>query len=285
MSDAVENFEQPTPDHVAGAEAVASSQLIVNLEGFEGPLDLLLALARDQKVDLTKISVLALAEQYLTYILEARRLRLEIAADYLVMAAWLAYLKSRLLLPVEEKDGEEPTAAEMALALQFQLQRLEGMRKAAEDLFARPLLGRDVFKRGEPEGIRVVTNPTWEASLFEMLDAYGAIQRRGKVETLTIQQFELFSMDDALGRLRAVLGKMPDWSTLESFLPEDFRTGLPKRSAIAATFAASLELVRDGHAEIRQDSRFGPIYFRSRPDMARDAVTDQQKDTIRDDQS
>ncbi|MEK9707916.1 MAG: ScpA family protein, partial [Alphaproteobacteria bacterium] len=210
---------------------------------------------------------------------------LEIAADYLVMAAWLAYLKSRLLLPVEEKEGEEPTAAEMALSLQFQLQRLEGMRKAAEDLFARPLLGRDVFKRGEPEGIRVVTNSTWEASLFEMLDAYGAIQRRGKVETLTIQQFELFSMDDALGRLRAVLGKMPDWSTLESFLPEDFRAGLPKRSAIAATFAASLELVRDGHAEIRQDSRFGPIYFRSRPDMARDAVTDQQKDTIRDDQS
>lgn len=285
MSDAVENFEQPTPDHMAGGEAVASSQLIVNLEGFEGPLDLLLSLARDQKVDLTKISVLALAEQYLTYIQESRRLRLEIAADYLVMAAWLAYLKSRLLLPVEEKEGEEPTAAEMALALQFQLQRLEGMRKAAEDLFARPLLGRDVFKRGEPEGIRVVTNPTWEASLFEMLDAYGAIQRRGKVETLTIQQFELFSMDDALGRLRAVLGKMPDWSTLESFLPEDLRTGLPKRSAIAATFAASLELVRDGHVEIRQDSRFGPIYFRSRPDMARDAVTDQQEDSIRDDQS
>ncbi len=269
MSDAVENFEQPVPDHAA-ASAGGTAELIVNLEGFEGPLDLLLALARDQKVDLTKISVLALAEQYLEFIHQAREMRLEIAADYLVMAAWLAYLKSRLLLPVEE-EGEEPTAAEMAAALQFQLQRLEAMRDAAEKLFALPRLGQQVFARGAPEGIRVITNPIYDASLFEMLDAYGAIQRRGKAETLTIEQFELFSMDDALGRLRSVLGKMPEWSTLESFLPEDLRSGLPKRSAIAATFAASLELVRDGHAEIRQDSRFGPIYFRSRPEEAEQA--------------
>lgn len=267
MSDTHENFEQPVPDHQAGqgADGAGGHDLVVNLEGFEGPLDLLLSLARDQKVDLTKISVLALAEQYLEFIHTARQLRLEIAADYLVMAAWLAYLKSRLLLPVEA-DEEEPSAAEMAAALQYQLQRIEAMRSAAETLFARPLLGRDVFARGAPEGIRVITHPVYEASLFEMLAAYGAITRRGKAETLTIEQFELFSMDEALGRLRGVLGSAPEWATLMSFLPEDLREGLPKRSAIAATFAASLELVRDGHAQIRQDSRFGPIFFRRRPD-------------------
>lgn len=268
MSETAENFEHPVPDYQTGTEGpgAVGNGLVVNLEGFEGPIDLLLSLARDQKVDLTKISVLALAEQYLQYIQEAKRLRLEIAADYLVMAAWLAYLKSRLLLPVEETEGEEPTAAEMAAALQFQLQRLEAMRKAAETLFARPLLGRDVFPRGAPEGIRVVTQSVYDASLFEMLEAYGSLQRRGKAETLTIEQFELFSVDDALGRLRSVLGKSPDWATLSSFLPDDLLEGLPTRAAIAATFVASLELVRDGHAEIRQDQRFGPIYFRSRPE-------------------
>lgn len=264
MSEASENFEQPVPDHL-GEQKPMNGALIVNLEGFEGPLDLLLALARDQKVDLTRISVLALAEQYLEFIQTAQKLRLEIAADYLVMAAWLAYLKSRLLLPVENNE-EEPTAAEMAAALQYQLQRIEAMRTAAETLFGRPLLGRDVFDRGAPEGIRVITHPVYDASLFEMLDAYGAITRRGKAETLTIEQFELFSMDAALGRLRGVLGSAPEWATLSSFLPEGLREGLPKRSAIAATFAASLELVRDGHAQIRQNSRFGPIYFRRHPD-------------------
>jgi segregation and condensation protein A len=269
MSETSENFEQPIPDHQA-AQAVhddgaSDYALVVNLEGFEGPLDLLLSLARDQKVDLTKISVLALAEQYLEFVHSARKLRLEIAADYLVMAAWLAYLKSKLLLPTEV-DENEPTAAEMIAALQYQLQRIETMRTAAQTLFARPLLGRDVFDRGAPEGIRIVTHPVYEASLFEMLDAYGAITRRGKAETLTIHQFELFSMDDALGRLRGVLGITPEWATLLSFLPEGLHEGLPKQAAIAATFAASLELVRDGHAQIRQDGRFGPIYFRRRPD-------------------
>ncbi|MDE0779861.1 MAG: ScpA family protein [Alphaproteobacteria bacterium] len=269
MNETTEDFEQALPDHQLGENAGSDAgELVLNLEGFEGPIDLLLALARDQKVDLTKISVLALAEQYLEFIHQAKKLRLEIAADYLVMAAWLAYLKSRLLLPVEETDGEEPTAAEMANALQFQLQRLEGMRKAAATLFARPLLGRDVFQRGTPEGIRVITNSVYQASLFEMLEAYGAIQRRGKVETLTIEQFELFSVDDALKRLREVMGSSPDWATLSSFLPDDLLAGLPTRAAIAATFVASLELVRDGHAEIRQDRRFGPIYFRGRNEDA-----------------
>src|SRR3546814_2276753 len=156
----------------------------------------------------------------------------------------------------------------MALALQFQIQRLEAMRKAAEQLFALPLLGRDVFARGAPEGVRVETTSVWEASLFEMLKAYGAIQRRGKVQTLTISQLELFSMDMALGRLRSALGNTPDWTRLSTFLPEGLQDPLTRRSALAATFAASLELVRDGHAQIRQDSRFGPIFFRKRPDDA-----------------
>ncbi len=284
MSETTESFEQPVPDHLAAqGEAGSSHALVVNLEGFEGPLDLLLALARDQKLDLTKISVLALAEQYLDFIQTARKLELEIAADCLVMAAWLAYLKSRLLLPVEENE-EEPTAAEMAAALQYQLQRIEAMRTAAEALFARPLLGRDVFDRGAPEGIRVITHPVYDASLFEMLDAYGAITRRGKAETLTIEQFELFSMDDALGRLRGVLGSAPEWATLSSFLPEGLREGLPKRSAIAATFAASLELVRDGHAQIRQDSKFGPIFFRRRPGAELPTPANEGGETL-DDQS
>jgi segregation and condensation protein A len=284
MSETTESFEQPVPDHLAAqGEAGSSHSLVVNLEGFEGPLDLLLALARDQKVDLTKISVLALAEQYLDFIQAARKLQLEIAADYLVMAAWLAYLKSRLLLPVEENE-EEPTAAEMAAALQYQLQRIEAMRTAAEALFARPLLGRDVFDRGAPEGIRVITHPVYDASLFEMLEAYGAITRRGKAETLTIEQFELFSMDDALGRLRGVLGSAPEWATLSSFLPEGLREGLPRRSAIAATFAASLELVRDGHAQIRQDSKFGPIFFRRCPGAELPTPANEGGETL-DDQS
>jgi len=222
-------------------------------------------LAREQKVDLTKISILGLAEQYLTFIEQAQKLRLEIAADYLVMAAWLAYLKSRLLLPASE-DEEEPTGAELAAALSYQLQRLEAMRTAAETLFARPQLGRDVFARGAPEGIRVVTRSQYDASLFELLQAYGSTQRRHRPTPLRIEQMELFSMDDALGRLAGLVGKVLEWSTLSSFLPSGLKDDLVRRSAVAATFAASLELVRSGKAEIRQDQLFGPIFFRSRGD-------------------
>ena len=263
MSAAVDNFEQPVPDYAPAEGVPGDSELIVHLDGFEGPIDLLLTLARDQKVDLTKISILGLAEQYLSFIEAAQRLRLEIAADYLVMAAWLAYLKSRLLLPSGEGD-EEPTGSELAAALSYQLQRLEAMRNAAETLFARPLLGRDVFARGAPEGIRVTTRSVYEATLFELLQAYGATQRRRKPAPLRIEQMELFSMDDALGRLSQVLGKVPDWSALSSFLPGGLEDDLVRRSAVAATFAASLELVRSGQAEIRQDQLFGPIFFRSR---------------------
>ena len=267
MSATVDSFEQPVPDYAraeaAPGNAEIGAELIVRLDGFEGPIDLLLTLARDQKVDLTKISILGLAEQYLTFIEEAQQLRLEIAADYLVMAAWLAYLKSRLLLPSSE-DDEEPTGAELAAALSYQLQRLESMRTAAGALVARPLLGRDVFARGAPEGIRVSTRSIYDATLFELLQAYGSTQRRQRPAPLRIEQMELFSMDDALGRLSSVLGKVPDWSALSNFLPEGIEDELVRRSAVAATFAASLELVRKGQAELRQDQLFGPIFFRSR---------------------
>lgn len=265
MSATVDNFEQPVPDYAqaAASDMPAGAELIVHLDGFEGPIDLLLNLARDQKVDLTKISILGLAEQYLSFIEKAQRLRLEVAADYLVMAAWLAYLKSRLLLPSAE-DDEEPSGAELAAALTYQLQRLESMRTAAETLFARPLLGRDVFARGAPEGVRVTTRSVYDATLFELLQAYGSTQRRRRPAPLRIEQMELFSMDDALGRLASVLGKVPDWSALSSFLPGGITDDLIRRSAVASTFAASLELVRSGQAEIRQDQLFGPIFFRSR---------------------
>ena len=265
MSAAVDDFEQPVPDYAQADRAPSGAELIVHLDGFEGPIDLLLTLARDQKVDLTKISILGLAEQYLTFIEQAQKLRLEIAADYLVMAAWLAYLKSRLLLPTGE-DDEEPTGAELAAALSYQLQRLESMRTAAETLFARPLLGRDVFARGAPEGIRVMTRSVYDATLFELLQAYGSTQRRRKPAPLRIEQMELFSMDEALSRLSDVLGRLPDWSALSNFLPPGLNDDLLRRSAVAATFAASLELVRSGRAEIRQDQLFGPIFFRSRGD-------------------
>ncbi|NNE83401.1 MAG: segregation/condensation protein A [Alphaproteobacteria bacterium] len=272
MSAAVDSFEQPVPDYAQAQAAPSGAELIVHLDGFEGPIDLLLTLARDQKVDLTKISILGLADQYLSFIEHAHKLRLEIAADYLVMAAWLAYLKSRLLLPATEED-EEPTGAELAAALSYQLQRLESMRTAAENLFARPLLGRDIFARGAPEGIRVTTRSLYDASLFEILQAYGSTQRRRKPAPLRIEQMELFSMDDALGRLTRVLGRVPDWSALSNFLPGGLEDDLVRRSAVAATFAASLELVRSGQAEIRQDQLFGPIFFRSRGERQPTAVT------------
>jgi len=250
--------ENDWPD-AAGVERAQA--LVLDLDGFAGPIDLLLTLARDQKVDLTRISILALAEQYLAFVAEARRIRLELAADYLVMAAWLAYLKSRLLLPAEAV-GEEPTGAEMAAALQFQLQRLEAMRNAAEKLMARPRLGRDVFPRGAPEGLRVVTLGVLDVSLFELLAAYATIQRRGKAAPLTIGSTALYSVDQAIHRLTRMLGELPEWTTLDSLLPHDIHDPLLRRSALASTFVASLELAKTGELEVRQDGAFGDIYLR-----------------------
>jgi len=239
--------------------------LVVDLDGFEGPIDVLLTLAREQKVDLTRISILALADQYLAFIQEARSLKLEIAADYLVMAAWLAYLKSRLLLPEPEVESDEPSGEEMAAALQFQLRRLEAMQAAGQRLMARALLHRDVFPRGAPEGVRSIARPVFELSLFEVLRAYGDFRRRQDESVLRIEPTQLHSMEDALIRLRNLLGRTPDWQVLSSFLPPGLAGGLVLRSAVAATFAASLELVRDGRATMRQDKPFGPIFIRSTP--------------------
>lgn len=254
----VEPFEMQKP------EIEPSNELVVDLEGYEGPIDALLQLAREQKVDITKISILRLADQYLAFIAAARRLSLEIAADYLVMAAWLAYLKSRLLLP-QPPEAEEPSGEEMAAALAHQLLRLEAMQKAGQQLFARDLLGRDVFQRGAPEGLPRVVIPIYEATLYELLKAYGEERSREQSGILHIEAPELYSMDEALQRLTRLLGRMPDWRTLESFLPRGLARGLVQRSAVAATFAASLELVRSGKLELRQDRVFGPIFLRSPP--------------------
>lgn len=242
-----------------------ASLFTVDVEGFEGPIDLLLAMARRQKVDLVRISILALADQYLSFVAEARRSNLELAADYLVMAAWLAYLKSRMLLPDIESE-EEPTGEEMASALQFQLRRLEAMREVGAKLMARVRLGEDFFPRGRPETFAVVVNAATDLSLRDLLKAYGAVRsKRSGPRTMRIERFDLHTVDDAIARLRRFLNApVPDWQTLRRFLPENLQGGLATRSAVAATFAASLELAKQGEVSIRQDEVFGPIYFRAK---------------------
>lgn len=241
---------------------------VLDLDGFEGPIDLLLSLAREQKVDLAKLSVLALADQYLAFIAE-QRLRLEVAADYLVMAAWLAYLKSRLLLP-EPPQEDGPSGEEMAAALTRRLQLLEAMQHAGAALMGRPLLGRDVFARGRPEGLPRIDRPVYEVSLYELLTAYGEGHRRARAQVLTIEAPVFHSLDDALHHLARFVGHVPEWRELSAFLPGELRGALLRRSAVAATFAATLELARTGHIELRQERPFGPIWLRS-PEMSRDA--------------
>ena len=242
--------------------AHAGDRLFLDLQGFEGPLDLLLALARDQKVDITKISILQLADQYLAFIAQARELRLEVAADYLVMAAWLAYLKSRLLLPRDE-SADEPSGAEMAAALTFQLKRLEALRDVAGRLMARPQLGRDRFVRGAPDSMAVSSTVVFEVSLFELLSAYARNRRRTDRAVLRIvEPAELLSVEEARARLKALLGKIPEWTDLVTFLPEELREGLTIRSAVASTLVASLEMARAGDVQLRQDRAFGPILLR-----------------------
>ncbi|MGH7186894.1 MAG: segregation and condensation protein A, partial [Pseudomonadota bacterium] len=209
--------EEPFEETLSPA-ANDDHQLVLDLDGFEGPIDVLLTLAREQKVDLAKISILELADQYLSFIQRARRLRLEIAADYLVMAAWLAYLKSRLLLPEPEGEGE-PTGTELAAALAFQLQRLEAMQNAGTALMARPRLGQDFFRRGAPEAIRIVSRAVYEVSLYDLLKAYGDQRARRRDTALHIAPSDLYSMDEALRRLGEMLGQAPNWRLLSAFLP------------------------------------------------------------------
>ena len=244
-------------------DTAAAPALVLDLDGYEGPIDLLLALAREQKVDLSKLSILALADQYLAFIAAQRRLQLEIAADYLVMAAWLAYLKSRLLLPEPPAEDDGPSGAELAAALAHRLRLLEAMQRAGASLMARPLLGREVFLRGAPEGLPTVARPVYETSLFELLAAYGEGRNRAERQVLTIAAPVFHSLDAALQRLGEFVGQVPDWRELSAFLPEELRGGVYRRSALAATFAATLELVRAGRIELRQDRAFGPLYLRS----------------------
>lgn len=262
-----ESHPEQTAPQEAGESAAPmaglAGQFVLDLDGFEGPIDLLLTLSREQKVDITKISILALAEQYLAFIAHAQRVKLELAADYLVMAAWLAYLKSRLLLP-DDRGEEQPTGAQMAEALAFQLRRLQSMQEAGQQLFARPLLGRDVFPAGAPEGTEVVSDAVYEPSLYELMRCYGAIRSRDTDTTLQIVAQELFTVEQAVERLRQLLGHSPDWADLSAFLPEHLKGSLIMRSALASTFAATLELVRQGQAELRQEGAFNPIYIRAR---------------------
>lgn len=256
-----EEFDRGFGDNAGPAAPGGEYELHLDLDGFEGPIDVLLTLARDQKVDLKKISILELADQYLAFIARARRLRLEIAADYLVMAAWLAYLKSRLLLPEPPADGE-PSGAELAAALAFQLQRLEAMQKAGRELMGLPQYGRDFFGRGFPEPVQVIEKPVYKLALYDLLKGYGNYPGRRNEGLLQIAPMNLFSMDDALHRIGEMLGQVLDWTTLQAFLPPGLQRGLPRRAALAATFAASLELARTGCIELRQEGLFGPIFMR-----------------------
>ncbi len=249
-----------TDDFEEQAKAPAASPFVIDIDGFEGPIDVLLTLSREQKVDLTQISILQLADQYLAFVSEASRVNLELAADYLVMAAWLAYLKSRLLLP-DMGAEDEPSGEEMAAALAFQLQRLEAMQEAGARLLARDRLGVDFFPRGEPEKFAFSGETVYDVTLFDLLKAYGDIKRRKEGgATLHIKPWTLYTVEEALERLHGLLGNTPDWASLSRFLPPGLEDGLKSRSALASTFAASLEMARSGKIRIRQDGVFAPIY-------------------------
>jgi segregation and condensation protein A len=248
------------------AERRAEEVLLIDVSGFEGPLDLLLNLSRMQKVDLLQISVLELADQYLTFVDQARALRIELAADYLVMAAWLAFLKSRLLLP-PDPEAEGPSAEEMAAHLAFQLERLNAMRDVAARLMARDRLGQDRHARGAPEMVTRQRQFAWQAGLIDLMRAYARLRTRDEFRPYAFDRHDVFTMEQALDRLRGLIGCAGDWTALATFLPDGWQAD-PKRrrSATAATFAATLELARQGRLEISQSDSFAPITIRRRPE-------------------
>ena len=261
MADAPENDDDMWE---TVAERRAAEALIVDVDGFEGPLDLLLTLSRTQKVDLRKISVLTLAEQYLAFVEKARSLRIELAADYLVMAAWLAFLKSRLLLPPDPSE-EGPTGEELAAHLAFQLERLQAMRECAAQLMARDRLGQDRFVRGIPEAVATARNVTYTATLLDLMQGYARTRTRDEFRPFTMDRDKIFTMEEALDRMRGMIGFGGDWMDIVGFIPDGWRHD-PKmrRSAAASTFAAALELVKAGKAELRQRDAFAPIHLKSR---------------------
>ncbi|HHZ10111.1 MAG TPA: segregation/condensation protein A [Rhizobiales bacterium] len=243
--------------------ATGEPALVVDVAGFEGPLDLLLHLARNQKVDLARISIVALVDQYLAFIDRVRTLRLELAADYLVMAAWLAFLKSKLLIPRQPGD-EEASGEELAAVLHFRLKRLEAMRDAAARLVNRNRLGRDVFARGMPETVIVEKRNTFSATLYDLLTAYAAQRQRQAITNVRIAKRGVWSLKEARDILTRLIGSFPDWTQLDRFLVEYLATPEERPTAIASSFAASLELVREGRIEIRQHEPFAPLYLRNR---------------------
>lgn len=245
--------------------AASEPSLVIDIQGFEGPLDLLLHLARNQRVDLARISVVSLVDQYLVFIRQAQALRLELAADYLVMAAWLTYLKSKLLIPKTPGDDSE-SGEELAATLQFRLKRLEAMRDAAMKLVNRNRLGRDVFARGMPEAVIVDQTNAYAATLYELLTAYAAQRQKRATSHVQIARRSVWSLKDARTILMRLVGEMKDWTALDQYLLEFIATPAERASAMASSFAASLEMVREGHLEIRQAGPFTPIYLRNRPD-------------------
>jgi len=251
------------PERPTGHSDTANEALIVDVDGFEGPLDLLLNLARRQKVDLAKISILGLVEQYLDFINSATRMRLEIAADYLVMAAWLAYLKSRLLIPDPEPE-EEPPAEELAARLAFRLQRLQAMRDATERLFARPQLGHDVFPRGASEDRGGERRIVHDDSLFDLLRAYAERRQRSLVQTTyTVRRMPVLPLKEARDLLESLVGELGEWSRLDGLLLRYLARPGQERTVLASSLSATLEMARDGLIEIRQDGHFAPIFMKA----------------------
>jgi segregation and condensation protein A len=269
MTAEILSFETGRPAELSDGEPA----LVVDVEGYEGPLDLLLALARQQKVDLAKISILALADQYLQFIEAARKIRLELAADYLVMAAWLAYLKSRLLLP-EPPSQEGPSAEEMATALANRLRRLEAIREAANRLLNRPQLARDIFPRGNPEAIAEIRHPKYTATLYDLLTAY-ATQRQARVlASVHLARRTVWSLAEARASLERLIGlpESENWGCLDDYLVRYVAEPSQRATVFASSFAAALELVREGELELNQKQAFAPIYFRKPPPQAASAA-------------
>src|SRR5258706_2859113 len=268
MSAEILSFETGRPTELADDEP----SLGVDVEGYEGPLDLLLALARQQRVDLHKISILALADQYLVFIEAARKIRLELAADYLVMAAWLAFLKSRLLLP-EPATPDGPSAEEMATALANRLRPLEAIREAANRLMNLPQFPRDIFPRGNPESIAEIRHPKFTATLFDLLTAY-AVQRQQRVlATVHLTKRTVWSLSEARASLERLIGMAEDWNCLDEYLLNYVVDPSQKPTVFASSFAAALELVREGEIELNQKEAFAPLYFRKRPPQASGAMS------------
>ena len=255
-----ESFDSTT----FSSDPMSSDELIVDLDGFEGPLDLLLTLSRTQKLDLMKISILQLAEQYLEFVEKARSLQIEVAADYLVMAAWLAYLKSRLML-TPDPDTNEPTGEELAAHLAFQLERLQAMRDVAAKLMARDQLGRDFFARGIEEKVEKIRRIKYQASLLDLIQAYARIKTKDEFRPFVMDRDDVYTLEQALERMRGLIGYSIGWIDISTFLPDGWTSSASRiRAATASTFAATLELAKSGDLELRQSDNFGPIQFRSK---------------------